>query len=376
MSAKKPKIIIVGGGLAGLTSAILLAKKDFEVVLIERKSYPFNRVCGEYVSNEVLPFLQSIGFKPNDYGAAKINKLVITSPKGNSLKTNLDLGAFGISRFELDIALYQIALKAGVTFLLEQKVNNVTFKDQILEVELNNKTLQADLVIGAFGKRSNLDQKLKRNFFYQRSPYVGVKYHIKTDFAKDLIQLDNFKGGYCGLSKIEKDLYCLCYLAENKYLKQYGSIAAMEENILYQNPLLKNHFKNSQFIWEKPETINEISFEKKSLIENHILMCGDTAGMIAPLCGNGMAIAIHSGKILAEEIIANCSNGLTPQKRLNLEAAYVKNWNNQFALRLKIGRGIQNLFGNNILTEIAVASLKKLPFLTQEIVKKTHGNSF
>lgn len=376
MSSKKPKIIIIGGGLAGLTSAILLAKADFEVVLIERKKYPFNRVCGEYVSNEVLPFLQSIGFKPDDYGAAKINKLIITSPRGKTLKADLDLGAFGISRFELDNALYQIALKAGVHFLLEQKVSDVNFKEEVFTVEISKHTLTADIVIGAFGKRSNLDQKLKRNFFYQRSPYVGVKYHIKTDFPDDTIQLDNFKGGYCGLSKIEKDLYCLCYLAENKYLKQYGSITAMEESILYQNPLLKTHFKSAEFVWDKPETINEISFEKKSLIENHILMCGDTAGMIAPLCGNGMAIAIHAGKILAEEIIANCSNGLPPQKRLNLEAAYVKNWNNQFALRLKIGRGIQNLFGNNFLTEIAVASLKNSPFLTQQIVKKTHGTAF
>ncbi|WP_017257013.1 NAD(P)/FAD-dependent oxidoreductase [Pedobacter arcticus] len=376
MTLKKPTVIVIGGGLAGLTSSILLAKNGFEVTLIERKKYPFNRVCGEYVSNEVLPFLQSIGFKPDDYGASRIGKLIVTSPKGNALKADLDLGAFGISRFTLDNALFEIAKKAGVDFLLQTKVNDVQFADEKFTVQTGGKTLTADLVIGAFGKRSNLDQKLNRSSFYHRSPYIGVKYHIKTDFAKDTIQLDNFKGGYCGISKIESDLYCLCYLVENRYLKKFGGIAEMEENILHQNPHLKNLFGNSEFVWQQPETINEISFRKKSLVENHILMCGDTAGMIAPLCGNGMAIAIHSGKILAEQIVVKCSTGLNSKKRLQLEWSYLDTWNNKFALRLKIGRGIQRLFGNNLLTELAVSALKNSPSLTKKIVGQTHGKSF
>ncbi|HET8830083.1 MAG TPA: NAD(P)/FAD-dependent oxidoreductase [Pelobium sp.] len=375
-SSTKPTIIVIGGGLAGLTSSILLAKADFEVTLIERKKYPFNRVCGEYISNEVLPFLKSIGFKPDDYGAAQITKLIVTSPKGNMLKADLDLGAFGISRFILDNTLYEIAKKAGVKFLLETKVNDIRFNNEKFEVDISGQNLTADLVIGAFGKRSNLDQKLNRSFFYQRSPYIGVKYHIKTDFANDTIQLDNFKGGYCGISKIESDLYCLCYLAENKYLKQFGGIPEMEKNILHQNPQLRSLFTNSDFVWEHPETINEISFRKKSLVETHILMCGDTAGMIAPLCGNGMAMAIHAGKILAERIVQLCSNGLSSEKRLQLETSYTQTWNKEFATRLEVGRAVQRLFGNTILTEMAVSSLKNFPALTKKILKQTHGKSF
>ena len=372
----KPKIIIIGGGLAGLTNAILLAKNDFDVILIERKKYPFHRVCGEYVSNEVLPLFKSIGINPQDLGASKISKLLVTSPNGKTLKADLDLGAFGISRYQLDFELYKKASASGVNFLEETKVIDIRFNDEKFEIETNQQTLICDLVIGAFGKRSNLDQKLNRKFFYQRSPYVGVKYHIKTDFPEDTIQLDNFKGGYCGLNKIENDIYCLCYLAENKYLKEFGSISLMEENIVHQNPHLKHVFNNSTFIWDKPETINEISFEQKSLIENHILMCGDTAGMIAPLCGNGMAIAIHSAKILSDCIIGICSEGINPDKRKNLEQLYQQKWNSEFAFRLKTGRTIQHLFGHNFLTQIAISGLKMFPSLAQQIVKKTHGQPF
>jgi hypothetical protein len=48
-------------------------------------------------------------------------------------------------------------------------------------VVIPGQTLIAPLVIGAYGKRSNLDQKLKRDFFYKRSPYLAVKFHIKAD---------------------------------------------------------------------------------------------------------------------------------------------------------------------------------------------------
>ncbi|MBU0695477.1 MAG: NAD(P)/FAD-dependent oxidoreductase [Bacteroidetes bacterium] len=372
----KPNIVIIGGGLAGLINAIVLAKAGFEVKVIERKSYPFHKVCGEYISNEVLPFLKTLGLNPEDWDASKISNLKISAPNGKSLSAKLDLGAFGISRYQLDFECYQLAKSLGVNFLLNTKVLDVSFLDEKFEIETPTQKIKADLIIGAFGKRSNLDQKLNRKFFYQRSPYLGVKYHIQTDFPKNLIQLDNFEGGYCGISKIEKDFYCLCYLAENKHLKNYGSIPVMEENILYQNPLLKNIFKQSHFLWKQPETINEISFEQKSLIENHILMCGDTAGMIAPLCGNGMAIAIHSAKILAEEIIEQCSEGINPKKRATLENRYQQKWHREFALRLKIGRGIQNIFGNKILTSLAVSSLRKFPSLTQKIIRKTHGKPF
>ncbi len=94
------------------------------------------------------------------------------------------------------------------------------------EVEtLANQQLQnADIVIGAFGKRSKLDVKLNRRFIHQRSPYVAVKYHIRTEHPSDLIALHNFKDGYCGISNIEDGKSCLCYLSHRNNLKEFGSI--------------------------------------------------------------------------------------------------------------------------------------------------------
>src|SRR5688572_29781065 len=113
------QVIIIGGGLAGLSSAILLAKNGINVTLIEKKKYPFHRVCGEYISNEALPFLTTLGVDIDAMNVARIDHFQLTSPSGKMLKARLDLGGFGISRFALDYALYQQALQCGVKFKLQ-----------------------------------------------------------------------------------------------------------------------------------------------------------------------------------------------------------------------------------------------------------------
>ncbi|MBM3401704.1 MAG: NAD(P)/FAD-dependent oxidoreductase [Bacteroidetes bacterium] len=367
-------ILIIGGGLAGLTSAILLQQNGFEVSVFEKKKYPFHRVCGEYISNEVLQFLESLNFGISESGYSTINRLEVSSVSGKILKAELPSGGFGLSRFKLDHLLYQRAKSLGVTFIFE-KVDHINFQDDKFRITIPGKgEYESAIAIAAYGKRSNLDQKLNRSFFYRRSPYLGVKYHIRTELAENLIRLDNFQGGYSGVSRIEDEKFCLCYLSETANLKKYSGIAEMEEQVLFKNPRLKSLFRNSEFLFENPIVINEISFAKKTLTENHLLFCGDSAGMITPLCGNGMAIAIHSGKILADSIISHVKKD-SELNRLALENDYKLRWEKQFSLRLQSGRLIQKLFGSTLVSDLTVSVLGKLPTLTQKLVKKTHGDT-
>jgi flavin-dependent dehydrogenase len=218
-----------------------------------------------------------------------------------------------------------------------------------------------------------MDISLDRSFIRKRSPYAGVKYHIRTDHPADLISLHNFKDGYCGLSQIEESKYTLCYLTHRNNLKKFGNIKEMEENVLYKNPFLKSVFQNSEFLFERPEVINEISFSTKSPIENHVLMAGDAAGMITPLCGNGMAMAIHSAKILSELVMDFVNGELT---RPQLETSYSTSWNSHFARRLWAGRQIQRLFGDEWSSNLAVNLMRKSKPVAEFIISQTHGTPF
>jgi len=367
------KVTIIGGGLSGLVTAIQLVRHDIHVQLFEKKSYPFHRVCGEYVSNEVVPFLQSLDLFPAELSPVPINRLQLTSTNGRAAELPLDLGGFGISRYNFDNWLFQKALAEGVDIVQETEINKVIFSDESFKLFSHHDSYTAALVIGSFGKRSKIDVTLNRPFIKSRSPYIGVKYHIRTDHPKNLIGLHNFKDGYCGISCVENDVVNLCYLSHAKNLKRAGSIKELEESILFSNPLLKTIFRNAEFVLDSPVVINEISFETKNPVENHVLMSGDAAGMITPLCGNGMAMAIHSSKILSDLVIQFCDTRMT---RLELESAYSSAWSKQFARRLWVGRQLQKLFGSTLASDLAVNIALHAQPVASYLVAKTHGDPF
>lgn len=369
-------VLIVGGGLAGLITSIRLARWGIECVLIEKKSYPFHRVCGEYVSNETTPFLKKENLFPESFNPPLLNQFQLTSVSGKSKKINLDLGGFGISRFSFDHFLYQKALQEGVNVITNAEVDQIEFNEaeDVFEIHSTDQRFTSTLVIGSFGKRSKLDKSLNRNFIDKRSPYVGVKYHIHTQHPSNLIALHNFNGGYCGVSNIENGKTNLCYLVHRNRVKRFKNIAELEESVLYKNPWLRSLFTDSEFLFDKPEVINEISFETKEPVWSHILMAGDAAGMIAPLCGNGMAMAIHSAKMLSDTILQSKQEN---RPRSWLENMYRKEWNSLFAQRLRAGRIIQNnLFGSEWSSRIAIQLAIHSEPLTQLIIRKTHGEPF
>lgn len=370
--------MVAGGGLAGLTFSIQMAKKGYCVILFEKETYPFHKVCGEYISLESWDFLESLGLPLSEMNLPRISNLIVSAPNGKQLSQELPLGGFGISRYTLDNALKQIAVSAGVEVLENCKVNDIVFKEEWFVADTTSGKFIAPLCCGSFGKRSNLDIKWKRSFIREQpnrlNQYIGVKYHVRTGFDINTIALHNFKDGYCGISAIENGKYCLCYLTRARNLQASGNdIRRMETEILAQNPFLKNIFGSSEILYDAPVTISQISFSKKSQVENHVLLLGDAAGMIAPLCGNGMSMAMHAAKIAA-----GLSDEFLQQKitRQQFEQSYTDQWRRQFSKRLAIGRFIQGMFGKMWMTNIFIRTMKLFPRLTRYLISQTHGKRF
>jgi flavin-dependent dehydrogenase len=371
-------VAIIGGGLSGLSLSILLSKAGYKTILFEKEKYPFHRVCGEYISMESWKFIEGLGLDLSTYNLPIIKKLIVSSPNGSAINANLDMGGFGISRFFIDNELKKIALENGAKVIEETRVNEVVFKDDVFTVGFNGGEILSHVVCGSFGKRSNLDVKWSRNFIQKKpgklSNYIGVKYHIKNSIPSDTIALHNFKNGYCGISKVENDKYCLCYLTTAQNLKENdNSIKKMEQNVLYKNPFLKKIFTGSEFIFHEPVTISQISFDKKLQVENHVLMTGDAAGMITPLCGNGMSMALHSSKIAFECIHSYLNKNIT---RSEMENRYIHQWNRNFGSRLRAGRIIQKLFGKEYTTNWFVRAIKHFPSIVNKMIEVTHGKEF
>ena len=364
-------VIIVGGGLAGLTSAIHLSKFNKKVLLIEKNRYPKHKVCGEYISNEVLPYLNSLGIYPLKEGAKKISKVQISTVKSNLIHGDLPLGGFGMSRYSLDNLMANKAISNGVT-IVKDSVDSVDFEEESFTVQTNKSGIfYSKITIGAFGKRSALDVKMNRKFIQKKSPYLAVKTHVKGDFPENLVGLHNFKGGYCGVSKVENDSINLCYITSYSSFQKHKNLTEFQEKVVFKNKYLQKIFKESKAVFEKPLTISQISFETKKPVEEHLIMCGDTAGMIHPLCGNGMGMAITSAQLASKRILQFLNGEI--KTRDSLEKLYIRDWNKEFKMRLRIGHLIAWLFRNQIISEIAYSILKMIPSMLPKIIQITHG---
>jgi flavin-dependent dehydrogenase len=349
----KKEVLILGGGLAGLTAAIHLSKLGLQVTVIEKNSYPKHKVCGEYISNEVLPYFEWLGIDILKLKPTSISKLQFSTQNGTTITTELTLGGFGISRYVLDFYLYNIALSNGCIFI-QETVENVIFENDAFIITTSIGTiLKSKIVIGAFGKRSAIDVKLNRNFIQKKSHWLAVKAHYNGNFPNDLVGLHNFKGGYCGVSKVENNAINICYITNYEAYKLYKNNEEFQKMVLCENPHLNK------------------SFDKKESVENHILMIGDTAGLIHPLCGNGMAMAFHSAKI-ASELVINYYDSKSIS-RASLEEEYIKKWKFHFEKRLKTGRFIANILQQPRIASILMRILVQFPFLLPIIIKQTHG---
>lgn len=365
-------VIIVGGGLAGLTSALHLSKEGYSVLVCEKQSYPHHKVCGEYVSNEVMPYFEKLGVSLVEANAVSIDTLQLTTQKGKSITTKLPLGGMGISRFCLDNLLYKKAHASGAKFKF-QNVTSIRFqKDRFKVKTAENKVFSARFVIGAYGKRSILDKQLDRDFIHRKASWLGVKAHYDyNEFPENRVALHNFKGGYAGLSKTETGVVNFCYLASYQSFQREKNIDDFNRKVVMKNPFLASFLNNAKPVFDQPLTIAQISFGPKKSIENHILMCGDTAGLIHPLCGNGMAMAVHSAKIVSELIHKFMTH--KGYHRHQLELDYDKQWNKTFGRRLWWGRQLQAILLSDGLSNIAMVSAIKTPGLLKKLIQNTHG---
>ncbi|MFD0797600.1 NAD(P)/FAD-dependent oxidoreductase [Maribacter chungangensis] len=370
---KKKDVIIVGGGLAGLTAAIALSGSGHKILLFEINTYPHHKVCGEYVSNEVIPYLERLGIDLKAAGGVSITDFEISTAKGNIIATRLPLGGTGISRFLLDHLLFQKAKSQGVQFVFS-KVTDISFANNRFTVTGNGLEYEAKVVLGAYGKRSTLDKTLKRPFSFKKQDWLAVKAHYRNDeFSDSLVALHNFEGGYGGLSKTETGAVNFCYLANYSNFKKYTDIDGFNREVVSKNPYLRDFLERSELIFDKPLAIAQIAFDKKEPVLNHILMCGDTAGLIHPLCGNGMAMAIHSAKLASEAVHAFLSDGKNDRDRLEKE--YAKNWNAAFKNRLWFGRRLQGVLLDDRWMNAGLGMAGRSKNILNYVISKTHGKA-
>jgi flavin-dependent dehydrogenase len=287
-------VAIIGGGISGLSMAIHCARAGLKTMILEKDEYPKHKVCGEYISNESKEYLIKLGVSIEDLNLPNISKFKLTTYHGNESDCELSPGGFGLSRFMLDRLLAERAIASGAQVKTKTKVVKIEGDfERGFEIQTQkNEPIKARLVIGAWGRSNALNQGPAPK---AKDAWIGVKYHLSEGPPSDTIEIHAFKDGYCGISKIEDEKFCLCYLAKASGLKEYkASIIDFEKHVLAENPFLAERLKAARI--EGPVTTSQFYFGVNQSPTNQPLL-GDASGFIPPLTGNGMSLALRSTKM-------------------------------------------------------------------------------
>jgi len=364
-------VIIAGGGLAGCGAAIQLAESGARVLLLEQKRYPMHKLCGEFLSGEASGLLARLGAQEAIVaaGAQSIHRAFLSD--GQSLFTcDLPSPALGLSRYRLDPVLWGRATEAGADCRAGVCVRAVRGDLQSgFCVETSVGTFEARMALCAHGKRAKLDEALERPVGY-RSPYIAFKAHFRGQHDPSAIEMYGFDGGYCGLSPIEDGLVNVCWIAHERALEEGGGLVeGMVEGVLKKNPKLSERLGGLS-LTGKFKGISNIRLGAKGTFQGDVCLIGDAAGMIAPLCGDGMAMALRSAEIAAPLAVSFLKGEIDG---LAYRSAYTSAWKSEFGMRLLLGRLAHAGSIAPPLAHAWLALLRMAPGFGRWLIEKTRG---
>jgi menaquinone-9 beta-reductase len=365
--------IIVGAGLAGCSAAIQLAARGHTVLLLEQQRYPAHKLCGEFLSIEVLGIFEHLGIldQVQRSRAQPINQALVTTSGGASFSRTLPGTALGLSRYQLDLILFERAIAVGATGYDGTAVK--TIDGNLIDgfcVQTNRGKFRSRTVLGAYGKRSALDTQRDRPFTRKPSPWVAFKAHCRGLDLPGMIELHAFAGGYCGLSAIETGQINLCWIGHESVLQLHEN-----QNLppaLYANPVLRDRLAHLKFDRTVQHRLRQISFALKGTFDDDICLIGDTAGMITPLCGDGMAMALHTAEIVVP-LVSDYFAGLISANTWKQQ--YQQQWQQEFKVRLQLGRWLHSGFIRPPIAQASVSLCQQFPAIGDWLIRHTRGEA-
>lgn len=376
------QIVIAGAGPAGSAAAAVLSGAGWRVGLLERDTFPRDKLCGEFLSGESIALLDRIGCLQTiqSYNPPAITQACFISTTGKRLQVDLPQPALGFSRRRLDKILFENACGAGVHGITGCNVRRIRPASGSQSPVINgimsdgsSRDFDAGLVLAAYGRRSAPDRDLNRPFLRHLDSSLGIKLHHTAvpgsaalcDLASTT-EIYGLSGGYCGISMIEDGLINVCMLLQRHAFAQVGTVQWPEvaKFLNRENAALGRRLAELSPVDEPVQTVSQMPFSMKDQSLDGILFVGDSAGMIAPLCGGGQAMALESGILLAEMIIGQCPTPeqFRPNEAARLGTHWQQQWKRKFGTRMRIGRYLQSALFNPAAANAAIYLLKVLPF--------------
>ena len=331
--------LVVGAGPAGSAAAAILASAGRHVLLVEKDRFPRDKVCGEFLAGNAVASLVRLGARDAVEGAdpERIQEGSIHPARGGAVPFRLPSPALGLSRRALDALLADHARQAGAETRFGVRALSVEggpesgFRARLAS-ETGAEDVAARVVVGAWGRWDALDRSLERRFL-RRTRFFGWSRDYGGDTAPlaGRVRLYLFRGGYCGLSRVENGEVNLAGVISEPGRRAIGGTwddvvsRARRENRALDSDLERLEPGPRGYLGTVP-----VVFTAKPPVERGMLMAGDAAGVLDPFSGEGQSSALASG-ILAGETALELLRG--ERTAASCLASYEAAWRRRFGKR-------------------------------------------
>lgn len=348
-------VCIVGAGVAGSTCAFYLAKLGIKTVVLEKKKFPRDKICGDALFIQAQKHLKRMGVL-QEVLAEKKGKWAasggLVSPSGfeyygDSSKQEVSHLAIAIKRKILDEKMINAAIKQGAKLIEEYSVTDATLSPEkkfwTIKSDATETIYRAKILIIADGAPSRLARKLgivktapeatcSRAYIEAGSheyPYDGVTYYISK-----------LVPGYCSLFKqANGDVGYCCYIIPGG-TATIGNLKDFHHEFISQDPYMSKAIGPSPKL-EKMKAAPIRSGGIDTSFSDNLMIIGDAAGHNDPLTGGGMQYAMD-----AAEIAANTAKQALTENKFDKKffSRYQKKWMKVFGRDFKWSQKMVNVF--------------------------------
>jgi flavin-dependent dehydrogenase len=343
--------VVIGGGPAGATTALLLARAGWSVAVVERSTFPRPKVCGEFLSAASLPLLRGLGVAHAflDLAGPEVRRVGLFARNGSvtahmpRLPDERHGWGRALSREHLDTLLLEAAAGEGAEIFQNRTVTGIqdglertTHRVQTVCGHTRRETvLDARIVIAAHGSwdAGHLPTQPDRRQA-RASDLFGFKARfLNTALPSGLMPLLTFPGGYGGMVHSDHERVSLsCCIRRDQLercrLRDHSVSAgrAVLAHIIATCPPARDVLEDAtlEFEWRSAGPIRP---GIRSTSRDGIFLAGNAAGEAHPVVAEGISMAMQSGLALARALIS--APDTTGARR-----AYAAEWRRMFAPRI------------------------------------------